>query len=159
MTYNFEQYIKLLIYQKKLSEEKRSLRKENPEKYSELLRQSARISEHLYWLHKKEFKQLINDFLSFKINGKDFDQKFSQLVKKIEKESNLENSEKLKSIEINSKSLGFGTLISEIYLCCDEFFDEYNPKEEEFDPALKTEEQLRQAVKDLLPKIQKYYSL
>ena len=158
MTYNFEQYIKLLEYQKELSKEKKFLHNENPAKHSELLKQSARISEHLYWLHKQEFKQLINDFLSFKINGKDFDQKFSQLVREIGNESGLKNQAKLKSIEVNSKSLGFGSLISEIYLCCDEFYEEYDPNEG-YDPALKTEEQLRQAIKDLLPKIQEYYSI
>ena len=158
MTYNFKKYIELLKYQKELAQEKKSLRKENRAKYSELVRQSARILEHLYWLHKQEFRQLINDFLSSKINGKDFDKKFSQLAREIEKESHLENQTKLKSIEVNSKSLGFGALISEIYLCCDEFYEEYDPKEGE-DSALKTEVDLKQAVKDLLPKIQEYYSL
>jgi hypothetical protein len=54
-------------------------------------------------------------------------------------------------------SLGFGTLISEIYLCCNEFYSDFNEEEDRTEiPFAKTEEQLRDAVKSLFPEIQKY---
>ena len=108
MSYNSEKYIQLLGYQKELLSQNKFLMKENPAKYSELLRYSARLSEHFHWLHKHQFMELINDFLSFKISAKDFDQKFSQLVREIEKKCHLKNYQELENIEVNSKSIGFG---------------------------------------------------
>ena len=76
--------------------------------------------------------------------------KFSEMVTVIEKKSSLlfKNYEELKRIEPSPRSLGFGRWISEIYLCCNEFYEDYDLNEGE-DPALKTEEQLRNAVKSL----------
>lgn len=79
----------------------------------------------------------------------------------IEKKSSLlfKNYEELKCIEPSPRSFGFGTWISEIYLCCNEFYEDYEDYDlnEGEDPALKTEEQLRDAVKSLFPEIQKYF--
>ena len=67
-----------------------------------------------------------------------------------EKSSRLfKNPEALKLIKPNPRSLGFGTWISEIYLCCDEFYEDYDINKGQ-DPALKTEEQLRDALKSLV---------
>ena len=62
------------------------------------------------------------------------------MVRVIEKKSRLlsKNYEELKRIEPNSMSLEFGTWISEIYLCCNEFY----PTFKEEIPFAKTEEQL-----------------
>ena len=80
------------------------------------------------------------------------------MVTVIEKKSSLlfQNYEELKRIEPSPRSLGFGKWISEIYLCCNEFYEDYDLNEGE-DPALKTEEQLRDAVTSLFPEIQKYF--
>ena len=61
----------------------------------------------------------------------------------------------LKNIKPSSVSFEFAKWISEIYLCCDEFYEYYDINEGE-DPALKTEEQFRDAVKSVFPEIQKY---
>ena len=62
----------------------------------------------------------------------------------------------LKNIKPSSISFEFAKWISEIYLCCNEFYENYDVTKEK-DPVLKTEEQLRDAVKSLLPEIQKYF--
>ena len=80
------------------------------------------------------------------------------MVTVIEKKSSLlfKKYEELKRIEPNPRSFGFGTQISEIYLCCNEFYEDYELNEGK-DLALKIEEQLRDAVKSLFPEIQKYF--
>jgi len=158
MKYNYEEHIQLLNYQQELKKQNKSLRTQDPIKYSKLQKYSARISEYLHWSQKNEYLQLIKDFLNYKIDGKEFDKKFSKMVTGIEKKSSLlfKNYEELKFIEPSPRSFGFGTWISEIYLCCNEFYEDYHLNEGE-DPALKTEEQLLDAVKSLFPEIQKYF--
>jgi hypothetical protein len=157
MKYNCDEYIKLLNYQQALKKQNKSLRTEDPIKYSKLRKYSARISEYLHWSQKNEYLQLIKDFLNFKIDVKKFDNKFSKMVRVIEKKSRLlsKNYEELKRIEPNSMSLEFGTWISEIYLCCNEFYPTFKEEERAEISFAKTEEQLRDAVKNLLPEIQK----
>lgn len=160
MKYNCEEYIELLNYQQALKKQNKSLRTQDPIKYSKLRKYSARISEYFHWSQKNEYLQLIKDFLNFKIDGKEFDNKFSKMVTVIEKKSRLlsKNYEELKRIEPSSMSLGFGTWISEIYLCCNEFYSDFNEEEDRTQiPFAKTEEQLRDAVKSLFPEIQKYF--
>ena len=158
MTYNCDEHIQLLNYQQKLKEQNKSLINENPIKYSKLLNYSARISEYLHWSQKNYYLQIIKDFLNFKIDGKEFDKKFSKMVTVIEKKARLlfKNYEDLKRIKPSPRSLGFEMWISEIYLCCNAFYEDYDLKEGK-NSFLKTEEQLRDAVKSLFPKIQKYF--
>lgn len=158
MKYNCGEHIQFLKYQQELKKQNKSLRTQDPIKYSKLLKYSARISECLHWSQKNDYLQLIKDFLNYKIDGKEFDKKFSKMVTVIEKKSSLlfKNYEELKRIEPSPRSVGFERWISEIYLCCNEFYQDYDLNEAE-DPALKTEEQLRDAVKSLFPEIQKYF--
>ena len=158
MKYNCEEHIQFLNYQQKLKKQNKSLRTQDPIKYSKLQKYSAIISEYLHWSQKNEYLQLIKDFLNSKIDGKEFDKKFSKMVTVIEKKSSLlfQNYEELKRIEPSPRDLGFGKWISEIYLCCNEFYEDYDLNEGE-DPALKTEKQLRDAVTSLFPEIQKYF--
>ena len=158
MKYNCGEHIQCLNYQQELKKQNKSLRTQDPIKYSKLLKYSARISEYLHWSQKNEYLELIKNFLNSKIDAKEFDKKFSKMVTVIEKKCRLliKNYEELKFTKPNPRSLGFGTWISEIYLCCNEFYEDYDLNEGE-DPALKTEEQLRDAVKSLFPEIQKYF--
>ncbi len=104
---------------------------------------------------------MIKDFINSKIEGKEFDQKFSEMVTVSEENYRLlsQNYEELKRIKPSSMSLEFETWISEIYLCCNEFYPSFKEEEDRIEiPFAKTEEQLRDAVKSLFPKIQKYFS-
>ena len=139
-----------LNYQEELRKQNKSLSTEDPINYSKLVEYSVIMSGCLHWFERNHYLELIMDFLNYKIDGKEFDEKFSKMVRRIE-EKIPKNSQELKRIEFDSRSLGFEIFISEIYLCCEEF---YAPNEGE-DPALKTEEELRDAVKNLLTYIQK----
>jgi len=156
--YNCSEHIELLIYEHQLMRQKKSLLKEDPIKHSQLMFYSARIQDHFHWSHRDKYLQLITSFLTSRISGKEFDEKFLKIVNEIGAECRLfcQNYEELKLIELNPKSYGCGNWISDIYWCCDEFYEYYNP-DEEYDPVLKTEEQLRDAVASLLPEIQKYF--
>jgi hypothetical protein len=156
--YNFDEHIQLLNYQQELKKQNKLLITHDPETYSKLLHYSVLISDYLHWSEKNDYLQLIRDFLNSKIDGKEFDEKFSTMFKVIEKRSRLlfQNYDELKLLKPSSRSLGFGRLISEIYLCCEEFYEDYDVSEGE-DPALKTEKQLRDAVTSLFPEIQKYF--
>lgn len=159
MNYNHAEHIQLLNYQQTLSKQNKSLKIEDPIKHSRLREYSTKINEYLHWSQKNEYLQVITDFLNFKIDGKEFDYKFSKMVRAIEEKSSLllKDYEELKLIEPNSQSIGFATWISEIYLCCNEFYSDFDEEEDRAQiPFGKTEEQLQNAIKNLLPEIHKY---
>ena len=160
MQYNYQKYIKLLKYESSLRKQNKFLEDENELKYMELNKYSLQINEHLHWSQRNEYLELIVYFLNFKIDGKKFSTKFCNMVEAIEKKASLlsKDYEELKRIEPNSISFEFAKWISEIYLCCDEFYPDFDEeKDRAAIPFAKTEEQLRDAVKDLLPEIQKYF--
>ena len=86
MQYNYQKYIELLKYEDLLRKQNKFLEDENKLKYLELKNYSLQINEHLHWSQKNEYLQLIEDFLSFKINGEKFESKFCSMVEAIEKE-------------------------------------------------------------------------
>jgi len=85
MKYNCEEHIYLLNYQQELKKQNKSLITQDPIKYSKLLKYSVRISEYLHWSQKNDYLQLIRDFLNYKIDGKEFDKKFSKMFTVIKK--------------------------------------------------------------------------
>ena len=102
--------------------------------------------------------RLIKDFLNFKIDGEEFDKKFCSMVEAIEKKCLLltKNYEILKNIKPSSISFEFAKWISEIYLCCDEFYPDFYKKDPPDFSFAKNEENFRNAVADIFPQIQKY---
>ena len=155
MQYNYQKYIELLKYEDSLRKQNKFLENENKLKYLELKNYSLQINEDLHWSQKNEYLQLIEDFLSFKINGEKFESKFCSIVEAIEKECLLltKNYERLKTIEPNPISFEFAKWISEIYLCCDEFYPDFDEKDPPDFPFAKNEEQFRDAVTDIFPQI------
>jgi len=158
MRYNYQEYVKLLKYDDLLRKQNKFLEDENKLKYLEFRKYSLQINEHLHWSQKDQYLQLIEDFLSFKINGKKFESKFSSMVEAIEKKCLLlaKNYEMLKNIKPSAISFGFGKWVSEIYLCCDEFYPDFDEKDLLDFPFAKNEEDFRNAVTDIFPQIQKY---
>lgn len=160
MTYNFEKHIELLQYSKLLQEEDKYLKNEDKSKYLELSRYSLYINDHWHWLKRSTYLELIKDFLSLRINAKEFEIKFCDLVKLNEKISTSisRNEEKLEQFMPNYKSYGFGAWISEIYLyCSDDFISNFNEQDSIDFPFAKNEKQLREAVAKFLPEIKKYF--
>lgn len=44
------------------------------------------LSDHLHWIHKNEYLQLMRNFVEFHINGEEFSDKFCEMIMGIEKE-------------------------------------------------------------------------
>jgi hypothetical protein len=158
MQYNYQEYVKLLKCDDLLRKQNKFLKDEDELKYLESQKYSLQINEHLHWSQKDQYLQLIEDFLSFKINGKKFESKFSSMVEAIEKKCLLlaKNYEMLKNIKPSAISFGFAKWVSEIYLCCDEFYPDFDEKDLPDFPFAKNEEDFRNAVTDIFPQIQKY---
>ena len=134
------------------------LENEDKLKYMELINYSLQINEHIHWSQKSQYLELIENFLTFKINGKTFESKFSTMLEAIEKRCRLltKNYEILQNIKPSSISYDFAKWISDIYLCCDEFDPDFDKKYPPNFPFAKNEEDFRNAVADIFPQIQKY---
>jgi hypothetical protein len=154
MEYNVQEHIKLLKYQQTLKNANKLLKLEDPEKYSKLQNYSLKINDYLHWSKKNDYLQLMTDFLNFKIDAIKFDKEFSEKVEAIEEKSKSlsKNYEELKDIELDLASLEFSKWISEIYLCCNEFYPSFIEEERSELIFAKPEDQLRNAVQDLLLK-------
>ena len=158
MQYNYRRYIELLKYNDFLRKKNKFLKDEDKFKYLELKNYSLQINEHLHWSNKKQYSQLIESFLSFRINGKIFESKFCSMVQAIEKKCLLltKNYKILKNIKPSPISFEFAKWVSEIYLCCDEFYPDFDETDPPDFPFAKNEEDLRNAVADIFTQIQKY---
>lgn len=158
MQYDYKKYVELLKYADLLRKQNKFLEDENESKYLELTKYSLQINEHLHWCQKNSYVQLIEDFLNFKIDGKTFDKQFCTMVHEIEKNYRLliQNYDELKNIKPNPIAFDFSKWISEIYLCCDEFYPNFDPADPPDFPHAKNEKDLRSAVSEILPQIQKY---
>jgi hypothetical protein len=138
MQYNYQKYVELLEYDDLLRKQNKFLKDENKLKYLELQNYSLQINEYLHWSEKDEYLQLIEDFLSFKINGQNFESKFSNNIKP------------------SGISFEFAKWVSEIYLCCDEFYPDFDEKDLPDFQFAKNEEDFRNAVSNIFPQIEKY---
>ena len=156
--FDSKKYIELLKYDDFLRKQNKKLEDEDKLKYLELKNYSLQVNEYLHWSHKEQYVQLIEDFLNFKINGETFESEFSKMVEAIEKKCLLltKNYELVKNIKPSSISFEFAKWISEIYLCCDEFYPDFDPKDPPDFTFAKNEEDFRNAVADIFPQIQKY---
>ena len=87
----------------------------------------------------------MEDFVSFNINGKEFDSKFCKMLEAIEEECRMlpKNFERLKTIELNQKSFVFAEWTSKIYLGCDEFYPDFDPNDPSHLQFAKDEEEFR----------------
>lgn len=148
--YNFKEYIKLLKYDETLKQQKKSLEIENPSLAKKLSRYSSEATGFFHWSSRSEYLQLIDDFLTFKINDSEFDKQFSKKVQLIEQKSrdlrkNLDNPE-LKSIKPNWRSSEFSAFISEIYSCCNDFYPDLTEDDLKEMPFAITNGQLRNLI-------------
>lgn len=86
-------------------------------KKSKSLSLRARISDHLHWLNRKAYSQLIEDYLNFKIDDDDFGDQFSDMLLTIERESGIEqqDDETLKKFKVSPESYQFGEWVSAIH--------------------------------------------
>ena len=94
-------------------------------------------------------------FVSHELSGSEFVSTIFFRILKDKKESNLlkKDFERQATLELNPKIFQFSKIISSLYLVLEAFDEELEVE----DSACLTEDQLRQIVKDVLPKVQKYF--
>jgi len=70
--------------------------------------------------------------VSFNINGKEFESKFTKMFRAIEREFAMLRTdfERLSTFQPNPKFFGFPVWISEIELGCDEFYPDFEPQDQ-----------------------------
>ena len=153
---SIEEYIQLLKSEQELMKQNKSLITEDKDKYCKLLNYAAktndhlnlkyvsRIEDHLHWSNRNQYLQLIQDFLNFKIDGKNFSDQLN-LTFRDSMESWPSDSTALRNIEFKPDSIHFETWISDMQFCCIQFSD-----------SIKTEAQLRDVVRELMNRKEDY---
>ena len=144
-----QEFFELLAYSNILEKNNKSLMKENPEKFSILLHFSAIIETNLYFLEKKEFIELADDFLNGQITAEDFSYSFMAIYEGINRKlGQMKRTESLELANFLKPSRPeLGDLLARIHGSCDSF----SPDPE---IAMSTEEELKECAKSLLLKLQ-----
>ena len=86
MKYNCEEHIQFLNYQQELKNQGKTLFRENPEEYSELLDYEIAVEEQIFWTNRGEFFLVMKDFLDNIINFDEFKTAFMLLYHKTREE-------------------------------------------------------------------------
>ena len=128
MTYNHKRYIELLKRSEDLKNLGRSFYQESTDEYLELVTYEAAIEEHIDWKSRILFLLLMEKFVNKIISGEEFSDSFLELRQRLiyECDGFLKElgSEKLKNFQLDTRSYGFGSLISFLRAECDNFSEE-----------------------------------
>ena len=130
--YNKERYITIV---NELNEAKtKGIRwfKENPKKRMELLRYQIVLSNHIFWLKRKEFLVIIEKFLNNTVEFEQFEDEFSKLwfQTQLQSHKDTRNSLVIKTINPDPQSDSFCSRMTAIYRGFESIQDEYWTKEE-----------------------------
>lgn len=147
MTYNQKRHIELLKRLQDLKNQGKSFYQESKDEYLELSKYEGAIQSYIYWKSRTLFVLLMGKFVNRMISGEEFSDSFLELRQRLiyECDGFLKElgSEKLKDFQLDSRSKGFGSLVSFLRAECDNFSEDYQ-KEEFYD-----------SIKDCFLKLQK----
>ena len=130
-----------------------NLEKEDKAKYYKLLRSGVQLSGYIHWKKKSQYLNLLKLFVNSKIDRSKFVNQYLEIFYSNEKiVGNLEKEfKRLASVQLNPKSFGFTQWTSELELCCDEFYPDFEPQDNVKFRFAKGEKELRAAVSNLIP--------
>ena len=147
MTYNQKRHIELLKRLQDLKNQGKLFYQESKDEYLELSKYEGAIQSYIYWKSRTLFVLLMGKFVNRMISGEEFSDSFLELRQRLiyECDGFLKElgSEKLKDFQLDSRSKGFGSLVSFLRAECDNFSEDYQ-KEEFYD-----------SIKDCFLKLQK----
>lgn len=130
-----------------LKNQGKSFYQESKDEYLELSKYEGAIQSYIYWKSRTLFVLLMRKFVNRMISGEEFSDSFLELRQRLiyECDGFLKElgSEKLKDFQLDSRSKGFGSLVSFLRAECDNFSEDYQ-KEEFYD-----------SIKDCFLKLQK----
>jgi len=106
-------------------------------------------------LSSKFYLETMQKFVSQELSGEEFVTRIFFRILNDRKESSIleKDFQKQKRLELNPKIFQFSEIIDNLYLPLEAFDEE----PEVGDSACLTEDQLRQVVKNVLPKVEKYF--
>ena len=144
-----ENFFKLLAYSNELKKNKKSLRKEDPEKFDIFLHFLVRIERNLHYSEKQEYIELAKDFLADQITADDFSYSFMAIYEGISRKlGQMKRTESLELANFLKPSRPeLGDLLARIYGSCDSF----SPDPE---IAMSDEKELKDYAQILLFKLQ-----
>lgn len=150
MTYKKKKHIELLkrfLDFRKQGKSIYDLYVENRNEYLELSRYRSMVSDCIFWTRRKEFVLCMENYVNDSIDFKDFEIAFSKLWwQYLKKGKELQIDLKgLKNFELDSKSDGFGSLVTCVFRQFEVLEDEEC-----------TEQEVKDYVRNILQRIQPY---
>ena len=147
MIYKKERHKQLVIRSRDLKNQGKTLFRENPEEYSELLDYEIAVEEQIFWTNRGEFFLGMKDFLDNIINFDEFETAFTLLYYKTREEFDMFkiDLEQIDKFQPSTRSDGFAGYINAI-------FREFEAVEDEYC----TEQEVKDYVKEAYLKFQKF---
>lgn len=147
MIYNKERHKQLVIRSGDLKNQGKTLFRENPEEYSELLDYEIAVEEQIFWTNRGEFFLVMKDFLDNIINFDEFETAFTLLYHKTREEFDMFviDLKQIENFQPSTRSDRFAGYINAI-------FREFEAVEDEYC----TEQEVKYYVKKAYLKFQKF---
>ena len=147
MIYKKERHKQLVIRSRNLNNQGKTLFRENPEEYYELLDYEIAVEEQIFWTNRGEFFLLMKDFLANIINFDEFETAFTILYHKTREEFDmfLIDLKQIEKFHPSTRSDRFAGYINAI-------FREFEAVEDEYC----TEQDIKDYVKEAYLKFQKF---
>ena len=132
MIYNKEKHKQLVIRSRDLKNQGKTLFRENPEEYSELLDYEIAVEEQIFWTNRGEFFLVMKDFLDNIINFDEFETAFTLLYLKTREEFDVFviDLKQIEKFQPSTRSDRFAGYINAIFREFEEVEDEYCTKQE-----------------------------
>ena len=147
MIYKKERHKQLVIRSRDLKNQGKTLFRENPEEYSELLDYEIAVEEQIFWTNRGEFFLVMKDFLDNIINFDEFETAFTLLYHKTREEFDMFviDLKQIEKFQPSTRSDRFAGYINAI-------FREFEAVEDEYC----TEQEVKDYVKEAYLKFQKF---
>lgn len=147
MIYKKERHKQLVIHSRNLKNQGKTLFREDPEEYSELLDYNIAVEEQVFWTHRGEFFLIMKNFLDNILDFDEFETAFTLLYQKTREEFDMFviDLKQIEKFQPSRRSYRFASVINSIYRQFEEVEDEYC-----------TEQEVKDYVKEAYLKFQKF---
>lgn len=147
MIYKKERHKQLVIRSRNLKNQGKTLFRENPQEYSELLDYNIAVEEQVFWTRRGEFFLIMKNFLDNILDFDEFETAFTLLYQKTREEFDMFviDLKQIEKFQPSRRSYRFASVINSIYRQFEEVEDEYC-----------TEQEVKDYVKEAYLKFQKF---
>jgi len=123
--------------------------------YYKIRNYGTSLRDHVFWKSSEFYLETIQKFVSHELSGEEFVTRIFFRILNDRKESSIleKDFQRQKRLELNPKIFQFSEIIDNLSLPLEAF----DKEPEVGDSARLTEDQFRQVVKNVLPKVEKYF--